>query len=54
MGWEDINITLMMESAQTSETSVYSHQYKRRYNPEDSHLTSTRLQGATSKKLLSA
>jgi hypothetical protein len=31
-------IALMMEAVQTSETSVYSYQSTRRYNPEDSHL----------------
>jgi hypothetical protein len=31
-------IALMMEAIQTSETAVNSHQSKRRYNPEDSHL----------------
>jgi hypothetical protein len=31
-------IALMMETARTSETSVYFYQITRRYNPEDSHL----------------
>jgi hypothetical protein len=31
-------IALMMEAAQTSETSVNSYQSTRRYNPEDGHL----------------
>jgi hypothetical protein len=31
-------ITLLMEAARTSETSVNFYQTTRRYNPEDSHL----------------
>jgi hypothetical protein len=31
-------ITLMMEAASTSETSVNFYQTARHYNPEDSHL----------------
>jgi hypothetical protein len=31
-------ISLMMEAASTSETSVNFYQTTRRYNPEDSHL----------------
>jgi hypothetical protein len=35
-------ITLMMEAASTSETSVNFYQNTRRCNPEDSHLHSRR------------
>jgi hypothetical protein len=35
-------ITLMMEAASTSETSVNFYQTTRRYNPEDSHLRTRR------------
>jgi hypothetical protein len=35
-------ITLMMEAAGTSETSVNFYQTKRRYHPEDSHLRTYR------------
>jgi hypothetical protein len=36
------SITLMMEAASTSETSVKFHQTTRRNNPEDSHLHTRR------------
>jgi hypothetical protein len=35
-------ITLMMEAARTSETSVNFYQTTQRYNPEDSHLRTHR------------
>jgi hypothetical protein len=35
-------IALVMEAANTSETSVNFYQAKRRYNPEDSHLQTRR------------
>jgi hypothetical protein len=37
-----------MEAVQTSETSVNSYQSARRYNPEDSHLRSRRLENLKS------
>jgi hypothetical protein len=37
-------IALMMEAASTSETSVNVFQTTRRYNPEDSHLHTRRLE----------
>jgi hypothetical protein len=35
---EAASIVLMMEAANTCETSLNFHQTTRRYNPEDSHL----------------
>jgi hypothetical protein len=39
------SVTLMMEAASTSETSVNFYQTTRRNNPEDSHLHSTGMSG---------
>jgi hypothetical protein len=36
--WVVAPCSLMMEAANTSETSVNFHQTTRRYNPEDSHI----------------
>jgi hypothetical protein len=41
-GWPLGFIVLMMESANTSETSVNLYQSAQRYNPEDSHLDTGR------------
>jgi hypothetical protein len=38
------SIALMMEAASTSETSVNFYQTTRRYNPEDGHLHTRRLE----------
>jgi hypothetical protein len=42
------SIALMMEAASTSETLVNFYQTTRRYNPEDSHLHTRRLENLKS------
>jgi hypothetical protein len=43
---------LMMEATQTSDTSVNSYQYTRRYNPEGSHLHTRRRENLKSAVVL--
>jgi hypothetical protein len=43
-------VALMMEAASTSETLVNFYQTIRRYNPEDSHLRTHRLENLKSYK----
>jgi hypothetical protein len=45
-------ITVVVEAAHTSETSVYSDETRRRYIPEGSHLHTPRRENLKSRRLL--